>query len=123
VNRKQIILEAIAGNKEILSELNDFAENEGHPNAQVMLAVCEKITRLENEIAEMESELNVLEEKEDSAKHPSRLTVIESSAGERYLIDWFKFGVPEGFRKVTSVVPIPEKYWSLPIYQVVPKPI
>ncbi|WP_158642126.1 hypothetical protein [Brevibacillus laterosporus] len=50
-------------------------------------------------------------------KHSSRLMVIESPDGRRMLVDWFKYGVPEGYRKITSSAPIPEKYWELPIYK------
>jgi len=59
MDREQLISEAIAGNKAILAELNDFAENEGHPNAQVMLAVMSQIRKLEREIAELEQELEL----------------------------------------------------------------
>lgn len=49
-------------------------------------------------------------------KHPSRLLVMESPNGDCWLVDWFKHGVPEGFRKVTSSLPTPMQYWTLPIY-------
>lgn len=68
MSQKQILQEAIAGNEEILAELNDFAENEGHPNAQVMLAVCGKISQLKKEISQMEIELKQLDEIADNAK-------------------------------------------------------
>ncbi|NRS50989.1 hypothetical protein [Brevibacillus sp. HB2.2] len=58
MDRKQLLIDAIAGNKEIVAELRDFAENEGHPNTQVMFAVCSEITKFEKQIVEMEMKLN-----------------------------------------------------------------
>ncbi|WP_409174389.1 hypothetical protein [Brevibacillus fortis] len=57
MDKKQLLIDAISGNKSILAELNNFAENEGHTNAQVMLAVCSKIRQLEKETAELERAL------------------------------------------------------------------
>jgi hypothetical protein len=62
-NRKQLLMEAIKVNKEVLTELNHFAANVGHPNPQVMLAVLGKISQLKTETAQMETELKQLNEK------------------------------------------------------------
>jgi hypothetical protein len=56
-------MEAIKVNKEVLTELNHFAANVGHPNPQVMLAVLGKILQLKTETAQMETELKQLNEK------------------------------------------------------------
>ncbi|TCX51951.1 MULTISPECIES: hypothetical protein [unclassified Dehalobacter] len=49
-------------------------------------------------------------------KHPSRLCVIEDKVtGDRFLIDWFKKKIDtDKYRRITSSIPIPEKYWELP---------
>ncbi|WP_040730079.1 hypothetical protein [Paenibacillus dendritiformis] len=50
-------------------------------------------------------------------KHPSRYLVIKSiETGEQFRIDIFNQSIPDGFRKVTHVIPCEEKYWGLPIY-------
>lgn len=49
-------------------------------------------------------------------KHPSRMLVMESSNGDWFLVDWFKYGVPDGYKKITGSIPAPMQYWILPIY-------
>lgn len=50
-------------------------------------------------------------------KDKSRLlVVVERETGKQYLIDFFKYGVPDGFSKVTGNLPTPKKYFDLPVY-------
>lgn len=50
-------------------------------------------------------------------KHPSRYLVIKhKETGEMFRLDPVDMPVPEVFFKVTSCIPIHEKYWDLPIY-------
>lgn len=50
-------------------------------------------------------------------KDKSRLLVVaERETGKQYLIDFFKYGVPDGFSKVTGSLPTAEKYFDLPVY-------
>lgn len=53
----------------------------------------------------------------EMGKHPSRMLVMESPSGDWLLVDWFKYGVPKGFRKITGSIPLPMQYWILPIYK------
>lgn len=62
LNQRQVLLEAIAANKKILAELNEFSENEGHSNVQVVLAVCSRILQIEKKIEQLEDELKKIDE-------------------------------------------------------------
>lgn len=59
MDRRELLVDAIKGSKEILEELEDFAANEGHPNHQVILAVLGEISRLKQGIEGMEQELEL----------------------------------------------------------------
>lgn len=56
--KRELVTQALDEAEKKLAALNDFAENEGHPNKHVMLAVCEKIGRLEGEIREWKALLS-----------------------------------------------------------------
>jgi hypothetical protein len=53
---EKLRLAAIAGIEKELQILNDFAENEGYPNVQVMLAVTNRIAFLEKELEVLKRE-------------------------------------------------------------------
>jgi hypothetical protein len=55
VNKEELRKLAIESVENELNALNDFADNEGHPNVQVMLAVCMRIDDLEDQLEELQN--------------------------------------------------------------------
>lgn len=50
LSKDELIKSVIEATEKELGVLNDFAENEGHPNSQVILAICTRIGFLERDL-------------------------------------------------------------------------